>query len=156
MIDVENVRLLSLCNCTYAGFPQVTPQVVVFIHAKDAWCIMIREVLIHFGDSSVESWISHAGVVCSVYCPLSECLWVGVANLFRVLGAWEMIMEAMNSFTTFWHKHLPAFSGHLHPREAHPWPLGLRMPTLEGDLPVIVPFFSVPVNTGLKEAVSKS
>lgn len=65
-------------------------------------------------------------------------------------------MEPMNSFTTFRHKHLPAFSGHLRPREAHPWPLRLRIPTLEGDLTVILPFFSVPVNTELKEEVSKS
>lgn len=65
-------------------------------------------------------------------------------------------MEAMNSFTTFRHKHLPAFSGHLHPREARPWPLRLRMPNLEGDLTVILPVFSVPVNTELKEEVSKS
>jgi len=41
---------------------------------------------------------------------MAECLRAEVLNLFGVLGPFEIMMEAMNPFATFTHKHLPAFS----------------------------------------------
>lgn len=120
--------------------PKSHPLVMLFIKAKDAWCVVVIGVLAHLG------LVRPAGAVYSVCCLMSECLWVSILNLFRAVGPvgwrWKLCIFLPHSHTnTCLH-----FQDIFCPSEAHLWPPGYGRQARARPY-LILPFFGILVST---------
>lgn len=97
------------------------PQVIFLINANSAWCVIIIDFLILLGGGYVKGWVYYSAAIYSAYYFFfSECLRVGVLNLCRVLGPFEVMMEMWILLPHLYQNVSLHFQGIHRPGEAHP------------------------------------